>query len=202
MARRSDHTKEELKHLMISAAKQIIAEHGLSQLSARQLASKLGYTAGTIYNIFDNLNEIILHIEAEVLADLEKEFLSLQGDLSPVQQLNNFVNCYMKFISENLHLWHLLCERHTDNEVSLPDWYTDKLYRLILILENMMRPLFSGEDEHKCQIAARTFWASIHGIVTMSGYGKMSVISPNLTQEFIDYFVTTYVSGLMKTSNF
>ena len=40
---------------------------GLSGFSTRQIAKKIGYTLGTLYNIFESYDDIILHINAATL---------------------------------------------------------------------------------------------------------------------------------------
>ena len=201
MARRSDHTRDELKRLMILSAKQIIAEQGLSGLSARELADRVGYSAGTIYNIFDNLNEIILSVEAEVLEALEQQLSAIPNDIPPRQQLHAFADQYIKFISEHYNLWYLLCEQNTTSGKSLPDWYTEKLNSLVTILENMLESFFNETDADNCQKAARVFWATLHGIILLSGHGKLSVISPDETNDSIELLVTTYVAGLTQINS-
>ena len=52
MARRSDHSREELREMAITAAEQIVVEQGYEGLSARKVAAAIGYTVGTLYLVF------------------------------------------------------------------------------------------------------------------------------------------------------
>ena len=45
-------------------AERIVAEHGHSGLSARKVASAIGYTVGTLYLVFDNLDDLVLQVRA------------------------------------------------------------------------------------------------------------------------------------------
>lgn len=45
---------------------------GLSGFSTRQIAKKIGYTLGTLYNIFESYDDIILHINAATLDEMKK----------------------------------------------------------------------------------------------------------------------------------
>ena len=47
MARRSDHSREELYDLALSAAREIAEAEGLRGLTARRIAEKIGYTPGS-----------------------------------------------------------------------------------------------------------------------------------------------------------
>ena len=59
MARRSDHTRAELKDLALEAARSIVREKGVSALSTRKLADRIGYTSGTIYQVFQNRDDLV-----------------------------------------------------------------------------------------------------------------------------------------------
>ena len=48
MARRADHTKEELTELVLRAGEAPIENEGFSAFGARRVAGGIGYTVGTI----------------------------------------------------------------------------------------------------------------------------------------------------------
>ena len=73
MARRSDHSREEIKELALNATEEIVAEAGFQALSARKVASAIGYTVGTIYLVFKNLDDLIMQVNARTLETLFKE---------------------------------------------------------------------------------------------------------------------------------
>src|SRR5262245_54767769 len=71
MGRRSTHTPQQLRELILDAAQDIIETHGLAGLSAREIARRIEYSPGTIYNMFENLDDVVLHVEARVLDSLD-----------------------------------------------------------------------------------------------------------------------------------
>jgi AcrR family transcriptional regulator len=60
MARRSDHSRDELYNLAMTAARDIVRREGMAALTARGLATAIGYSPGTLYNLFDSLDELAL----------------------------------------------------------------------------------------------------------------------------------------------
>ena len=58
----------------------IIDAHGLAGLSAREIARRIGYSPGTIYNMFTNLDDVVLHVEARVLDALDKRLTEIPSD--------------------------------------------------------------------------------------------------------------------------
>ena len=59
MARRSDHSREELREMALAATEEIIDQQGLAGLTARKVAAGIGYTVGTLYLVFRNLDDLI-----------------------------------------------------------------------------------------------------------------------------------------------
>ena len=72
MARRSEHSREQLTEMILNAAQQIVINDGFAGLSARKIATDIGYTVGTLYIVFDNLDDIILHINARTLDEMRQ----------------------------------------------------------------------------------------------------------------------------------
>ena len=62
MGRRSDHSREEIRQMALQAAESIVTEGGYKALSARKVASEIGYTVGTLYLVFENLDELVLYV--------------------------------------------------------------------------------------------------------------------------------------------
>ncbi len=199
MARRSDHTRDELKKLMIMSAKEIIAEKGLMGLTAREIAGKIGYSAGTIYNVFSNLNEIIYHLEIEVLESLEGFLEALSDELQPDEQLQLFTEKYLDYIENEFNSWQLLIEHKAPHDMQIPGWYREKFNRIISLIEGRIKPLFASDDIAGVERAARVFWAGLHGIIILSGTDKLAIAGDDNRKDYALFWVKTYTEGLKKS---
>ena len=82
MGRRSDHSRDELYVMALDAAESIVREDGFPALTARKVAARIGYTAGTLYNIFRNQDDLIIHLNARTLGRLDAEMrqIGLSGN--------------------------------------------------------------------------------------------------------------------------
>ena len=78
MARRSEHSKEQIRDMALEAAETIVATDGLAGLSARKIAKQIGYTVGTLYLVFRNLDDLVLHVNARTL---DAMFVKMQESL-------------------------------------------------------------------------------------------------------------------------
>lgn len=196
MARRSDHTRDELKELMIKSAREIILEKGLMGLTAREVASKIGYSAGTIYNVFSNLDEIVFHLEVEALEILENVLCDIPENAEPSEQLQAFTSQYLLFIEKHFMFWQLLIEHKAPHDMQLPGWYKEKFDQIIALVEERVRPFHSADDVEGVRRSARVFWAGLHGIILLSGTDKLAIVSRNDRREYAEFWVTTYIAGL------
>ena len=62
MGRRSDHSRAELQALIVAVGHALMAEQGFARFSTREVAKRIGYSVGTIYNMFENADALVLAI--------------------------------------------------------------------------------------------------------------------------------------------
>jgi AcrR family transcriptional regulator len=154
MGRRSTHTPQQLRELILDAAQDIIQDQGLAGLSAREVARRIEYSPGTIYNMFENLDDVVLHVEARVLDALDRRLGSVLTDTgNPTDRIGRLALAYLDFTHEKPRLWNLLFEHHMPADAQLPSWYQQKLEGLMGRVEEAMAPLFARASDR--QRAAR-----------------------------------------------
>jgi AcrR family transcriptional regulator len=196
MGRRSTHTPQQLRELILDAAQDIIEAQGLAGLSAREIARRIEYSPGTIYNMFENLDDVVLHVEARVLEALDKRLTSLLQEGNSAGRVNRLAQAYLAFTHEKPRLWNLLFEHHMPAKAALPAWYQQKLEGLMGRVEEALAPLFPAGQEADRQRAARVLWAGVHGITSLSTADKLSVVTTESASRLVDDLVSTYLAGL------
>jgi len=194
MGRRSTHTPQQLRELILDAAQDIIDAQGLAGLSAREIARRIGYSPGTIYNIFANLDDVVLNVEARVLDALDGRLSDIQADGGG--RLIRIAHAYLAFTQEKPRLWNLLFEHHLPAGVDLPAWYKQKLEGLMGHVERALAPHFAPGREADLQRASRVLWAGVHGITSLSTADKLSVVTTETAARLIDDLIGTYMAGL------
>jgi len=201
MGRRSTHTPQQLRELILDAAQDIIQVQGLAGLSAREIARRIEYSPGTIYNMFENLDDVVLHVESRVLEALDQRLSALLQDGNAAGRVARLAQTYLAFTHENPRLWNLLFEHHMPTGADLPPWYQQKLEGLMGRVEEALAPLFPPGRETDRQRAARVLWAGVHGITSLSTADKLSVVTSESASRLIDDLVATYLAGLTCSSN-
>jgi len=196
MGRRSIHTAEELRELILRAATEVIESDGLAGLSAREIARRIGYSPGTLYNVFENLDDLVLTIEARLLDRLDARLNEVPASHDPATHLRLLAGAYLKFTHENPKLWNLLFEHHMPAGHNVPPWYQVKLDQLMGRIEKAVEPLVGDSEPSAAKRAARVLWAGVHGITSLSTADKLSNITLEATGALVDDLVTTYLAGL------
>jgi AcrR family transcriptional regulator len=199
MGRRSEHTPEGLRALIIEACETIITSSGLAGLSAREIARSVGYSPGTIYNMFENLDDLILQVEARLLDDLDARLANLPGDGSPEARVLRLARSYLDFTIERPRLWNVLFEHHLPAGTPVPGWYQEKLDALMHRVELHVRPLVPDADRATAARAARVLWAGVHGISSLATSDKLSIVASDTAHTMVDDLVRHYIGGLQRT---
>jgi AcrR family transcriptional regulator len=196
MGRRSTHTGGELREMILEAARALIESGGLSGLSAREIAKRIGYSPGTIYNVFDNLDDVILNVEARLLSGLSDRLAAVPTGQDPMRYLLDLSHAYLQFTHDNPKLWNLLFEHHLPAGTEVPDWYREKLDGLMAWLEGALKPLIPRADEATLKRQARVLWAGVHGITSLSTADKLCNVTTDSAVPLVDDLVRTFVAGL------
>ena len=197
MGRRSIHTPEQLRQLILDAAAAIIEANGLAGLSAREIARRIGYALGTIYNMFENLDDVVLNVEGRVLDALDERLsaeLAKGGDQTTL--VMRLAQAYLSFTSERPKLWNLLFEHYMPGGSDTPPWYQEKLERLMSRVEAAVAPIYPPDAVLERQRAARVLWASVHGITSLSTANKLANVTTEAAALLVSDLINNYLAGV------
>ncbi len=202
MARRSDHSREELKELMLERSWEIVGERGLEGLTARHVAREIGYAPGTIYNLFESMDDLYLQVNARTL-DMLYGLLSgaecNDPGASPEENMKKMAVLYMNFARQYRPYWLMLFNLTLADASRIRQWYQQKIDRLFIPLENLLTPLFPPGDDRRRKMAARVLWSSVHGLCFLQETGKIPLIAECETPgEMVTYLVETFVAGIKR----
>jgi len=200
MGRRSTHTPDQLRQLILDAAQSIIETNGLAGLSAREIARRIGYSPGTIYNMFQNLDDVVLHIEARVLDALDERLQAALEDGRPEERVSRLAEAYLTFTQERPKLWNLLFEHYMPADSQTPAWYQQKLEVLMSRVEAAMGPLFPATAVVERHRAARVLWAGVHGITSLATANKLSNVTTEAANLLVRDLIKNYLAGVAATA--
>ena len=165
MTRRSRYTREELRARVIDEAEKLVRARGRKGLTARHLAEAIGIAAGHLYNLFRDLDEIILHVNERLLTHLDAR-LAEAGSGVDVDTFRRLTLACHDVAQQNPGLWGLLTEHTFPNGYEFPHWYQDALVRPIRQLERALAGGPHAADAKVAALTAQTLWSCILGITS------------------------------------
>ena len=182
--------------MALDAARDLALADGLRGVTIRAIAAKIGYSVGTLYNLFEDQDELILRLNATVLDALGERLRELPHSGAPEDRIRRMARVYLGFTHANANLWNLLFEHTLPADKPLPDWYAAKLDALLALLERALEPVVPTPSKREQRDAARILWASLHGISSLAVSGKLGLVSAKTAQEMADALIRDYVAGL------
>jgi AcrR family transcriptional regulator len=199
MARRSDHSRDEIKEMALQAAERLINQQGHKGLSARKVAAEIGYTVGTLYLVFKNQDEFILHINGRTLDELYQAMGSTIAEQQDAQDcVMALCRTYYDFAVSHSNRWLLIFEHTLPDINNLPDWYEQRIKGGFEMLEKVLQPLVTAHNHKEVGKAARVLWGSVHGISMLAVTRKLDVVGVESVYELIDSLVENYLAGLTR----
>ncbi|MGB1465251.1 MAG: TetR/AcrR family transcriptional regulator [Alcanivorax nanhaiticus] len=194
MARRNQHSREELQTLAIQAVRDLVSENGLEKLSVRKVADRIGYTAGMLYHVFANLDDLILQANADTLEQLLSA-MTEREDVSPRERLDQMARVYVSMARDQTALWKMVFLHQMQNQAQVPEWYLQKTAALFSQVEACMASLAERQTAGQIHLAARTLWGSVHGIAVLAADDKLVVAGDVDEQAMLDSLLQHYLSS-------
>ena len=165
MGRRSDHSRDELEALIVREGHALMADVGFARFSAREVAKRVGYSIGTIYNVFGSYDRLVLAINTRTFVLWAEH---LRGRLMDAgeDRIAALVAGYFAFAREHPHLWMAIYDHRLPPGVGMPA--EDEATRTVLtgiVADEIARALDSEEDLGGADVAAltRSLVATVHG---------------------------------------
>src|ERR1700704_5644211 len=98
--------REKLRADLILAAERSISAKGLAGLKTRELAREIGCANGAVYNLVEDMDELILRVGSRTLSRLDTALTNAESDgpAAPRETLIRIAVAYCDFATENLGL--------------------------------------------------------------------------------------------------
>jgi len=196
MGRRSDHSREQLSAMVLASAGKIVAQKGLAGLNVRNVATDIGYSVGTIYNLFKSQADLVLHLNGQTCDDLYAHLQAASQPKEPAKAIKALVAAYLAFVEANPKRWSALFEHVMPEDDPLPDWFLEKVNKPMGLLEDALAPLFGPKDQARLMMSARILWSGVHGICSLAMGNKLDILTDKPVKAVTDQFVDDYLKGL------
>ena len=199
MARRNDHTREELTELIISATESLLSEKPVEDVSARSIAKAIGYTVGTLYTVFDNLPALYVAVNERTLLQLHHSCQgAMQKARSPRRRIRALGTSYLAFAQAQPHrfnlMFHVIVMGAGETE-SLAE-RIDGLFDLIRAeLRRLSAQLEQERSAGAIDLAAHALWSGVHGVTMLKLTDQLFSPIVHADERLIHSIIDNYLEG-------
>ncbi|WP_327196788.1 TetR/AcrR family transcriptional regulator [Sphingomonas sp. Leaf62] len=139
-----------------------MAEVGFARFSAREVAKRIGYSIGTLYNVFGSYDRFVVALNTRTFGiwarDLEAMLAASGGD-----RIRCLVESYFAFARTNRNLWLAIYDHHLPDDFVLPDEDHRQRGELTRIVIREIAAVLPAETAPEVPHLARSLVATVHG---------------------------------------
>jgi AcrR family transcriptional regulator len=169
MATKTEMRRQELRESLIIIAERTIAQKGLTALRARDLAGEAGCAVGAIYNVFGDLGDLVLAVNARTFKRLGAAVAESLADApqDATQQLIVMSHAYHHFAAQNFNAWRALFDIERPAGQAAPDWYLQEMGQLFAYIDAPLSVIFPNHTPENRALLTKALFSSVHGIVLL-----------------------------------
>ena len=175
MGRRSDHSREELEALILEEGHRHMAESGFARFSSREVAKRIGYSVGTLYNVFGSYDRLVVAINTRTF-DLWAAFLEQRLASQPQDRIAALVEGYFQFASENTNIWMAIYDHRLPAGVDMPEDYARQRAGLTEVVVREVAAVLPPGASDGAPRLARSLVATVHGHCTFALNGSFALL--------------------------
>ncbi len=139
-----------------------MAERGFAGFSARRVARAIGYSVGTLYNVFPSHDYLVSAINARTF---ELWTAHLRGNLerSGEDRIKALVEAYFSFARDNPNLWMAIYDHRLPPGMVMPEADAERRAELVGIVVAEVAKVVQDRSPEELQRLARSLIATVHG---------------------------------------
>lgn len=214
---RKEREKKEMQALILEAAKELFLKEGYDKTSIRSIAEKIEYSPGTIYQYFDDKDDIffVLHFFAfqDLLAEMDKNCQFKK----PLDNLLAIGKTYINFALKNPELYDLMfimrapiCSLQSkkeqlfekikgkDTENASMEW--EEGFATFNRLKNIMQACINENliKYDNVEIASINMWANVHGLASLYIRDRFQMFPQEIVTHLIEKCLLDMIEAIKK----
>ena len=193
MARRSDHTREELIEMALESARAIVVKNGVSALSGRKVTARMGYTVGTLYQLFENMDELVCTMNARTLRALYERCTESSQTGTVADRLRAFGMTFVTFVENHSNEWEAVMSYRYGERHVFTEEYEARIRELFDLMREATGQFYSEAEraDHSADMAV--LWASLTGILGVAVSERK--VGGLTLEQMLDRLIQMYLSG-------
>ena len=169
MERATKDRRDDLRNTLTDIAERMVAETGAASVKARPLAEAAGCSVGAIYNVFTDLDALLMAVNGRTFRRLGAHVsAALQGvEATPQERLVIMGHAYLDFASQHTNAWRALFDLRMSTDMEVPGWYLQELAAVFALIAGPLRDIFPSWSDERIDLMTRALFSSVHGIVLL-----------------------------------
>ena len=190
--------RHKLRLELIEAAEASVAAHGLKSLTARDLAKQAGCSVGAIYNVFEDIDELVIAVNSRTLARLDRSIAAFEpsSGMDAQECLVALAQAYCRFAIADTNLWTALFEHGERINRDIPDWHLDEHVQLIRHIVKSLEKLYPARAQDELWQLAGLMFSAVHGVVSLGLQGFFFAVPPDALEKQVALLVNAALEGL------
>jgi AcrR family transcriptional regulator len=202
IAERKAREKEELKSLILQAAKKLFVEKGIDKTTIRNIAKEIDYSVGTVYVYYKDKNDILHDLHTQGFKQLGGEMKVLFSVSDPMERMKALGRVYLQFAIENPDMYDLMFNMKAPMDflesVHKEDWNEGKGTFDVLrstVNQCLEKGHFKG---HQLEPLSFAIWSMVHGMASLHISQRIKGVNLNNPETMVEKGYEEFVMLLDK----
>jgi AcrR family transcriptional regulator len=167
---RRERERTQREKLIITAARELAEAEGWQAVTTRRLAERIEYSQPVLYSHFKGMDAIMAAVALEGFAELAEELRAARTAAPDAHHaLADVSAVYTAFAGRHPAVYDAMFSQTVDLPFATPQ-APPALRAGFSELAEAVRPYADGDD---LGLLAETFWAALHGLVTLTRGGRL-----------------------------
>ncbi|HAI74751.1 MAG TPA: TetR family transcriptional regulator [Microscillaceae bacterium] len=194
---RKEREKLEMRTLILKAAKDLFLVDGFEKTSIRNIAEKIEYSPGTIYQYFDDKDDIFLTIHIQAFDRLMALFNKVSDIANPFERLREIGKIYVEFALGNPEMYDLMFSMRAPMaslQAKKEEWGCG-FEAFDFLKQTLQECIEQGLIRFQnTELATISIWAHVHGLVSLYIHERFQMLPP----EQVSTIIHTCMDNMME----
>jgi AcrR family transcriptional regulator len=158
----------ELKEACVRAAREVIAEKGIEQLSLREVSRKLGVSHQAPYKHYPSRDHLLAEVMRRCFLSFTEALDARERHEDPAADLESLGRQYLAYAAEHPLEYRLMFGTPWPEGADHPELARDALHAFD-VLRGVLRRLYGEAAEARAQVDlhAMFIWSTVHGLASI-----------------------------------
>src|SRR5262245_57497803 len=171
---RREREREEIRTRILDAARELFASEGYEHVTMRRIAEAIEYSPTTIYNHFEDKDDLVRALCEEDFSRLLQVFRDEEPPADPVEWIRRLARAYARFGLELPNHYRFMFMTPNKKDDHCPGSPGDQCLQMLRVA--VRRAIETGQFRpENVDTMSQVLWASLHGVVAL-----LITLSPEL----------------------